>query len=240
MKMKPDNAESHRDAGYARNPAAWRPISAAKKNGETIWAAFRSDLDVISGREDLKRWNGKQVPLRHQGLADDGFDIGWSLDAPVGYGGFPDDWIAGWLPLPANPGQQSLSKPKDLMLMHEMIAFLKNAMSGTEGLIVREVPAGLAMSCAKYVAQDGDRCGVYLIAAGPEYWILAASTEADFAESLSNPAGRTLVDQSKAFINNDGELTIAVANRWEIPAAAISMMQLTWKLCALSVSGHED
>lgn len=45
------------------------------------------------------RWRGLEVPLRHPGVAEDGFDVGWNIAAPVGHGGFPDEWIAGWIPL---------------------------------------------------------------------------------------------------------------------------------------------
>lgn len=83
----------------------WKDISEAKKDGATIWAVLRPDIYPVlePGRDDLERWNGVQVPLRHPGLAEDGFDIGWNVAAPVGNGGFPDEWIAGWIPLPAPP-----------------------------------------------------------------------------------------------------------------------------------------
>jgi len=88
-----------------KSAGMWRPISEAKKNGTIIWAKFRDDIfpALRPERDDLKRWNGVQVPLRHPGVADDGFDIGWSVAAPVGSGGFPDEWIEGFMPLPAPP-----------------------------------------------------------------------------------------------------------------------------------------
>ena len=83
----------------------WRPIGTAKKDRTVIWAVLRDDLfpGLHPEREDLARWNGVQVPLRHPGVCDDGFDIGWNIAAPVGQGGFPDSWIAGWMPLPPAP-----------------------------------------------------------------------------------------------------------------------------------------
>lgn len=83
--------------------AKWRDIGEAKKDGTIIWALLRSDIypALRPCREDLERWNGVQVPPRHAGVASDGFDIGWGIAAPVGHGGFPDDWIEGWIPLPA-------------------------------------------------------------------------------------------------------------------------------------------
>jgi hypothetical protein len=87
----------------------WRPIATAPKDGSIIWAKLSDDIypGLQPGREDLARWNGVHVQLRHPGLADDGFDIGWGIAAPVGHGGFPDEWIAGWRPLPSPPSEQS-------------------------------------------------------------------------------------------------------------------------------------
>ena len=83
----------------------WQAIETAKKNRTEILAKFFDDLypRLYPKRPDLARWNGQRVVIRHDGLADDGFDIGWSMAAPVGHGGFPDDWIEGWMPLPAPP-----------------------------------------------------------------------------------------------------------------------------------------
>jgi hypothetical protein len=81
----------------------WRPISEALKGGPAIWARLHADLSVRTGRPELKIWDGVQVPLRHPGTyTDEGGrvrDHGWNVAAPVGHGGFPDDWIAGWVPL---------------------------------------------------------------------------------------------------------------------------------------------
>ena len=82
----------------------WRPIAeASKERGSTIWAALRHDLSTFTRRPDLQHWDGLQVPLRHPGIGQDGFDLGWVIAAPVGWGGFPDEWIAGWLPMPKHP-----------------------------------------------------------------------------------------------------------------------------------------
>lgn len=81
----------------------WRPISEAVKGGPAIWALFRDDISERKGRPDLRAWDGVQVPLRHPGTYTDEegrvWDHGWNVAAPVGHGGFPDDWIAGWVPL---------------------------------------------------------------------------------------------------------------------------------------------
>ena len=80
----------------------WRTIDSAPKDRTPILAKFFDDIypQIRPNRDDLERWNGLQVVLRHPGLADNGFDIGWSVAAPVGNGGFPDEWIEGWMPLP--------------------------------------------------------------------------------------------------------------------------------------------
>jgi hypothetical protein len=75
----------------------WLPIETAKKNGKPILGILKNP---IPDRPDLDRWFGIQFVMRHPGLADDGFDIGWNVAAPVGHGGFPDEWFAGWMPLP--------------------------------------------------------------------------------------------------------------------------------------------
>ena len=85
----------------ALQAAVWQPIETARKDRSVIWACLRNDLHIK--RADLYRWSGIQVPLRHPGIASDGFDCGWNIAAPVGHGGFPDDWIAGWMPLAAQP-----------------------------------------------------------------------------------------------------------------------------------------
>jgi hypothetical protein len=85
----------------------WRPISEAKKDGTIIWAKLRDDIYPVlkPSRDDLLRWNGVQIPLRHPGVAEYGFDIGWGVAAPVGVGGFPDEWVEGFRPLPSPPSE---------------------------------------------------------------------------------------------------------------------------------------
>lgn len=75
-----------------------RPMSEAKKDGQPILAAFRRDIETRSER--AKHLAGRFVVIRHPGVADDGFDMGWNLAGPWGHGGFPDDWFAGWQELP--------------------------------------------------------------------------------------------------------------------------------------------
>ena len=79
----------------------WRPISRAPRDGTPIWALMRDDISAIH-RPDMVGWDGIQIPLRHGGLVPQGdrtVDLGWTVAAPLGYGGFPDRIIAGWVPL---------------------------------------------------------------------------------------------------------------------------------------------
>jgi hypothetical protein len=86
----------------------WRPMVTAYKDGETVWALLRPDIypTLKPGREDLEPWNGLQVPVRHPGLTPNGSDYGWNIAAPVGHGGFPDEWFVGWRPLAPVPPPQ--------------------------------------------------------------------------------------------------------------------------------------
>jgi hypothetical protein len=93
--------EAIAEGGAAIEP--WRRISEAVKDGNAIWAMLKEDIVGLTGCPDLAHWNGIQVPLRHPGVYtdDDGRDRdhGWTVAAPVGHGGIPDDWIAGWVPM---------------------------------------------------------------------------------------------------------------------------------------------
>ena len=86
----------------AADALAWQNIATAPRDGTPIWARFRSDLHKL--RDELGRWNGKYIPLRHEGRTPSGFDLGWSVAAPLGYGGVPDEWIEAWRHLPTPPG----------------------------------------------------------------------------------------------------------------------------------------
>lgn len=83
----------------------WRRIETAPKDRTSVLLHIRADLATYTKRDDLDRWSDVQFVGRHPGILEDGFDIGWSVAAPVGHGGFPDDWIDGWQPLPGPPLQ---------------------------------------------------------------------------------------------------------------------------------------
>lgn len=78
----------------------WQPMTTAKKDLKPILLKLKNTLSADYKREDLKIWDGLVFVGRHIGLADDGFDIGWIFAAPVGAGGFPDEWFVGWQPIP--------------------------------------------------------------------------------------------------------------------------------------------
>lgn len=79
------------------------PEHPAPRDGTRILVVLNNPVP-----KDWNDWDGIPFVARHPGIAKNGFDIGWSFAAPVGCGGFPDEWIAGWRPLPLAP-QPSLS-----------------------------------------------------------------------------------------------------------------------------------
>ena len=87
----------------AADAAAWRPMSEAPKDRTDILAKTRDNIYPEGSRDS--GWNGRNVVIRHDGIIDGGFDMGWSVSAPVGYGGLPDEWFIGWQPINngANP-----------------------------------------------------------------------------------------------------------------------------------------
>jgi hypothetical protein len=83
----------------------WQPISSAPRDRTPVLVVFHKDIypRIEPSRDDLERLHGIQAVLRHHGYTDGGYDMGWGFAAPVGYGGLPDSWIAGWQPLPDPP-----------------------------------------------------------------------------------------------------------------------------------------
>ena len=81
------------------------PEHPAPRDGTRILIWLKNPIP--NDRDDLRKWDGIPFVARHPGIAHDGFDVGWTFAAPVGHGGFPDEWIAGWrpMPLPPSPGR---------------------------------------------------------------------------------------------------------------------------------------
>lgn len=83
------------EKGRLEAAARLRPMSDAPKNRTPVLLQVKASLP----RDDLRRWEGLQFVGHHSGNWDDGFDPGWNMSAPVGHGGFPDEWFDGWRPL---------------------------------------------------------------------------------------------------------------------------------------------
>jgi hypothetical protein len=79
----------------------WQPMSSARKDGTPVLLKLKDGIS--KDRRDLRYWDGVTFVGRHPGVESDGFDLGWQFAAPVGQGGFPDDWFDGWHPMPAPP-----------------------------------------------------------------------------------------------------------------------------------------
>lgn len=87
-----------------------KPMADHPKNGESVLARFRKDLFKV--RHDLDRIAGRWVVVRHEGVKSDGWDGGWNLAGPFGYGGIPDDWFIGWQELPTDDSVAIVAEPK--------------------------------------------------------------------------------------------------------------------------------
>jgi hypothetical protein len=71
-----------------------------KKDNTPVLARFRKDLTSIS--RNVAALGGRWVVVSNVGLHPDGWDPGWNLAGPFGYGGLPDEWFDGWMPLPSD------------------------------------------------------------------------------------------------------------------------------------------
>lgn len=113
-KREIQEAEARGAAEQRRKDAegSLRPMSEAKKDRTPILAKIHDDLfpRIRPKREDLKPWNGRWVVVSHPGILADGFDIGWGVAAPVGWGGIADDWFVGWKPLEYSANASSLER----------------------------------------------------------------------------------------------------------------------------------
>lgn len=92
-----DNARSTL-AGFApsNTPAALFPMARAKKDGRPISAKMTTKPGVLPER--CQYLAGLWFTVRHGGVLEDGFDLGWQYP---GHGGLPDHWFDGWWPLPS-------------------------------------------------------------------------------------------------------------------------------------------
>ena len=83
---------------------AWRPIETAPDDGTSVLLLLKGKdaLDEFFVR-DAESWAGLQFVGRRPYPRRHDFDMGWNFAAPVGQGGIPDAWLAGWQPLPPPP-----------------------------------------------------------------------------------------------------------------------------------------
>lgn len=83
----------------------WLPMHDAPRDRVPILAKVRPKLSWEKNRPDLQGWDGIQIVVRSSGGQ---LEFEWNMAAPVGHGGFPDEWFVGWkaLDLPPSAEQQ--------------------------------------------------------------------------------------------------------------------------------------
>lgn len=92
-------------AAWNRRVPAWgppRPMAEAPRDRQRVLLLLKDPIP--RDRKDLRDWDGVPFVGQHIGVQPDRLDIGWQFAAPVGQGGYPDDWFAGWWPLPETRG----------------------------------------------------------------------------------------------------------------------------------------
>ena len=77
----------------------WVSMDSAPKDGTPVLLKFKDDLSAYK-KDSL--FAGIQFVGRSYGNI-----MEWSFAAPVGVGGFPDNWLEGWQPLPSPPKENS-------------------------------------------------------------------------------------------------------------------------------------
>jgi hypothetical protein len=94
------------EATHLEEVVRLRPIETAPRDGTPVFVQFRSDIypDLRPQREDLEAWNGVSAVMRNRGDISD-----WCFAAPVGHGGFPDEWLVGWAPVSIAKGVAALT-----------------------------------------------------------------------------------------------------------------------------------
>lgn len=81
--------------------AKMRPMAEAPKDGTSVLVKIKDDLSAY-GVEPGDFGNTHAFCGLHAVMRNRGNIMGWSFAAPVGRGGFPDEWLAGWWPLPTS------------------------------------------------------------------------------------------------------------------------------------------
>lgn len=80
----------------------WASMDSAPKDGTPVLLKFKDDMSQFdkTGKFRMSRWNSINFVGRNRGDV-----MLWGFAAPVGQGGFPDEWLDGWQPLPSPPGK---------------------------------------------------------------------------------------------------------------------------------------
>ena len=81
------------DSNNAVEGLALNPMRTAPKDGTPVLLKMKSNLEQY-GKSDPERWNGILFVGFNRGNLMD-----WGFAAPVGHGGFPDEWFEGWYSL---------------------------------------------------------------------------------------------------------------------------------------------
>jgi hypothetical protein len=97
LRLITEDGESVIAAAYPAEirSASWQPMVTAPRDGTAVLLLMRG-AEVLPER--CKGFFDIQFVGRTR--AEWGADWGWIFAAPVGCGGFPDQWLAGWMPLP--------------------------------------------------------------------------------------------------------------------------------------------
>lgn len=101
--MERANVASLLEAALPASPAGWRSMADAAKDGTPVMLKVR---DSLPGRPDMDGFLGVRFVGRNYGALlpragrdEEPYDPGWNFAAPVGVGGFPDEWLEGWRPI---------------------------------------------------------------------------------------------------------------------------------------------
>jgi hypothetical protein len=76
---------------------SWQDIETAPKDGTRILAVYQTR----DGEGYAARLHGREFVVWHEGVTDNGYDLGWALFP--GFGGVPDKCLSRWAPLPPSP-----------------------------------------------------------------------------------------------------------------------------------------